>query len=89
MGRVLFPQQRIQVPAGLPVTYMREPLEMVEAGAPDVDLLLGHVHDMRDMALAAKNAFAQANGTYLAVLAECQDDAAFRVGKIDQQRTGA
>jgi hypothetical protein len=68
---------------------MREPLEMVEPSAPDVHVDLGHVHDVGDLSLAAKDAFTQADGADAAVFAERQDNPALRVGKIDQQRIRA
>src|SRR5579871_4471525 len=86
---IFLPKQRIEIIAGFAMTYVSKPLEMIETSAPDVDLLLRHVHDVRHVALGTENTFAQANGAHIAVLAKRQNDTTFRIGKIDQQRIRA
>ena len=62
---------------------------MIEAGAPDLDLLVGQAHDAGDVALSHENAVAQAERADRAVFAEREDDAVFRIGEIEEQRLRA
>src|SRR5688572_2314881 len=58
---------------------------MINAGAPDFDLLGGQAHDTGDVVLSHEDAVAEPERSNRAVLSERQDDAAFRIGKVDEQ----
>jgi hypothetical protein len=64
---------------------MQQPLKMIETGAPNLDLFFRQIKDMRNVVASAENALAQSQGPDTAVFAERQNDAAFRIGKVDHQ----
>ena len=82
----LFAQQRIEVGAGLPVTDLHQALEMIQARAPHLHPFGRQAKDGGDLVSRHENSVAQSNGANLAVLPQGQNDTAFRVGKVDEQR---
>ena len=82
-------QQRIKVFAGHPVADLQQTLRMIEARAPDLDLLVGQSHDACDVALSHENAVAQPERADRAVFSKRENDAILGIGKIEEQRLRA
>ena len=86
---LLLAQQRVEVLAGGAVADVQQALKVIDAGAPDIDLLARPVENPADGVLAHEDAVAQAERRDRAVFAERQDDAAFRIGEVDERRLRA
>src|SRR4029078_35592 len=81
----LGPQKRIKIFTGCAVADLQQALEMIDAGAPDFDLLGGQAHDLRNIVLSHEDAVAEPERSNRTIFSERQDDPAFRIGKVDEQ----
>src|SRR5665647_1788061 len=82
----LLAQQRVEVGAGLPIADLRQALEVIQARAPHLDPFGRQSKDGSDLISRQKDSVAQTDAADPAILPQRQNDAAFRIGKIDEQR---
>ncbi len=82
-------QPRIEVLAAGAVADLHQALEVIEPGAPDIDLIMRQPHDMRHRIAPHEDAMAQPNAADFAVAAERHHDPAFRIGEVQEQRVRA
>src|SRR5581483_3344370 len=86
---LLCAQQWIQIFAGQAIANPQQTLEVIDAGAPDLDPPAIEAGDTRDIVASPENTVAQAYGGNRRVFAERQDDPALWIGKVDEQRVRA